>query len=224
MSPSLYFAICVNINASRRQEVQMEKRYLIAGFKCTLALACAIYGNTAFAFPGGADSGPCTGCHLNASPLLDSPTLAVALDPFDKIVVDTIYNLTVVVQNPSPIAGFNLDLGGGSLIPGLLSEIRFDGSISHSAPSTTGIWTFGWQTPSDPGNVFYTLWGLEANNNGTSSGDRASLSPVTGSLSVFPHPTAVPAPSVIVLFSTGLLGLAGYRWHQRRREAGQKTV
>ncbi len=31
----------------------------------------------------------------------------------------------------------------------------------------------------------------------------------------------VPEPSAALLFMTGLLGLAGYRWHQRRREGAQ---
>ena len=32
---------------------------------------------------------------------------------------------------------------------------------------------------------------------------------------------AVPEPGTIALFATGLFGLAGYRWHQRRREGTQ---
>ena len=31
----------------------------------------------------------------------------------------------------------------------------------------------------------------------------------------------VPEPSTVLLFMTGLLGLAGYRWHHRRREGTQ---
>ncbi len=33
--------------------------------------------------------------------------------------------------------------------------------------------------------------------------------------------TAVPAPSSFLLSATGLLGLAGYRWHHRRHERAQ---
>lgn len=34
-------------------------------------------------------------------------------------------------------------------------------------------------------------------------------------------PSTVPEPSTILLFASGLLGLAGYRWSQRRREGTQ---
>lgn len=35
------------------------------------------------------------------------------------------------------------------------------------------------------------------------------------------QPAPIPEPNTIILLSTGLLGLAGYRWHQRRREGTQ---
>jgi len=37
---------------------------------------------------------------------------------------------------------------------------------------------------------------------------------------VFPHEetTTIPEPGTILLFGTGLIGLAGYRWAQRRRD------
>ena len=36
-----------------------------------------------------------------------------------------------------------------------------------------------------------------------------------------PRLQAVPEPAAIVLFATGIIGLGGYRWHQRRREGTQ---
>ena len=39
-----------------------------------------------------------------------------------------------------------------------------------------------------------------------------------------PPVAAVPEPGTIALFATGLLGLAGYRWHQRRREGDSGRI
>jgi len=46
-----------------------------------------------------------------------------------------------------------------------------------------------------------------------------TLTGSSGQLSL--RPAAVPVPSTILLLTTGLIGLAGYRWHQRQREGTQ---
>jgi len=65
---------------------------------------------------------------------------------------------------------------------------------------------------------------------GPLSGDLSTFTSTEGAIAIFFGPratgsltsfSAVPVPTTLILFVTGLIGLAGYRWQQRRREGVQ---
>ncbi len=162
--------------------------------------------------------------HWDATHTISGSFTSNAMDPWDSTNI-----LTLEFSVPSALNGVAssfTDIGFDSTDPnhtlnifkgGLTTGISaISATIVHGpTDSITDTWSWGTQCMGS-----LTTQCFDSQRREGAAGKGAGLGtdfPVAATIT----PAAVPEPATIALLGSGLLALAGYRWHQRRREGTQ---
>jgi hypothetical protein len=116
----------------------------------------------------------CTGCHGTSG--MTTVSLTVDTSPIN---LNQQVTLTVAVQNTNgPVAGFFLTADGVGTFRIIDAGTKLIGTgVTHTAPRPGSggqtVFKVGWTAPAQQGGVDFSVWGISANNDGTSRGDAA---------------------------------------------------
>jgi len=109
-------------------------------------------------------------------------------------------------------------------------EVRLDGSFVTLASQSGVSGSPNWALPNLTFPILFTRGSVDAirlSSNTSFSKDLCEINSrcwrgLEGATFNFSDSTStIPEPATMLLFGSGLAGLAGYRWHQRRREGNQ---
>lgn len=191
----------------------------IRGFKTIYRVVfatCMLMGVNSFGSPAHAISVVWTGPSNNFN------EATISFIPF---IADTFDGMT---DSIIPVAEYRREIGAGSVQS---LEIELDGSFITLATfltvgnTTDKLDAFGTGVSFARGTV--SKLRLSSNHTGTEQDcvDKNECYRYIDGLEIgfSDSQSTIPEPSTYLLFGSGLLGLAGYRWHQRRRE-GSQTV